>query len=117
MDSLREFLENLMRQGLAKGHFLGFLQVMIGRKIAQADGSAVTSGLSWRDLAAVLKRFRWDPDAIAELGLDPSQLPPKDRQKYWLSAIARACVDSPEPPEGRNLFAAVLRKAGYVVNK
>src|ERR1700757_2091192 len=94
MDALTEFLEDLKRQGLAQGHFLGILNVLIGRTITRANGTVVSSGLTWRILAGWLKKVRWDRESVRELGLDPDALPPRDRQQFWYSAISRAGVDS-----------------------
>jgi hypothetical protein len=115
MDVLREFLDDLKRRGLTQAHFLGFLHVLIGRRIEKADGTLVANGLSWRDLAALLKRVRWDKMAVTEIGLNPADLPPRDRQRYWYMAIVQAKVDSPQAVQAGDLFAEQLRKVGYVV--
>jgi hypothetical protein len=115
MDVLREFLEDLKRQGLAQGQFLGFLHALIGRRIEQADGTLVANGMSWRDLAALLKKVRWDKNAVREIGLNPADLPPRDRQRYWYMAIAGAKVDSPQAIQAGDRFAEQLRPIGYVV--
>jgi hypothetical protein len=115
MDVLREFLDDLKRRGLAHGHFLGLLHVLIGRRIERPDGTLLLSGVTWRDLAAMLKKVRWDKDAVTELGLDPAALPPRDRQRYWYTAIARAGVDSEAGRQAGDAFAELLRQAGYVV--
>ena len=115
MDVLREFLGDLKRHGYARGNFLGMLNVLIGRRIQAADGTLVSSGLTWRALADLLKRVRWDPEAVRELGVDPATLPPRDRQRYWYVAIAHARVDAKQATEAGDRFAEVLRSAGYVV--
>jgi hypothetical protein len=115
MDVLREFLENLKRRGLWRGHFLGLLNVLIGRRLAQPDGTLIVNGLTWRDLASLLKRVRWDKAAATELGLDPGALPPRDRQRYWYTAIALAHVDSPQASQAGDLFTELLRQEGYQV--
>ena len=115
MEQLREFLEAVRRAGAAAGHLRGLLHVLIGRRICRADGSEVSAGLTWRELAALLKQLRWDPDAVKELGLDPAALPPRDRQRYWYTAIAQARVDSAQAAQAGDQFAERLRQAGYVV--
>ena len=115
MDVLREFLDDLKRRGLTQGHFLGFLHVLIGRRIERADGTLIANGLSWRDLAALLKRVRWDKMAVTEIGLNPADLPPRDRQRYWYSAIAQAQVGSEAAVKAGDKFAATLTRMGYVV--
>ena len=96
MDLLRELVTLLKEQGTTQGQFRGFLHILIGRQITLEDGTLVSSGLTWRDAAALLKRVRWDKESVRELGLEPSALPPRDRERYWYSAIAQARVDSPE---------------------
>jgi hypothetical protein len=115
MDSLRELLYVLKEEGLVEGHFRGLLHILIGRKITRTDGSAVSAGVSWRDLAALLKRVRWDREVVRELGLNPAELPPRDRTRFWYAAISRAGVDSPAALEAAERFVPVLREAGYEV--
>src|SRR5436305_14385617 len=94
MDALRELLEDLEQQDAARQYFLGLLHILIGRRITRADGTLVSAGMTWRDLAALLKKLRWDREAARELGQDPDALPPRDRERYWYTVIARAGVDS-----------------------
>ncbi|HYT91209.1 MAG TPA: hypothetical protein VEL76_21020 [Gemmataceae bacterium] len=115
MDALQEFLESLERLGLAQGHTLGVFNVLIGRRIAREDGTILSNGLTWRELAAWLKKVRWDRDTVTELGLNPDDLPPRDRQQFWYAAIARAGVDSDKATQAGDKVADRLRKAGYVV--
>src|SRR4051812_1639728 len=89
MDRLRGFLDIVREQGHAAGNFLGLLHVLIGRRITLADGTEVSRGLSWRDVSAWLKKVRWDREAVRELGLEPDDLSPRDRQRYWYQAIAQ----------------------------
>jgi hypothetical protein len=113
MDLLREFLEDLKRRGLVQGHFRGLLHLLIGRRIETADGRLVSAGLTWRDLAVLLKKVRWEREAVIELGLDPEALPPRDRQRYWYIAIAQAQVDSPAARQDADRLAELLQGAGY----
>src|SRR5262245_48280223 len=115
MDALQELRDELERHGLDRGHLLGLFNVLIGRKITRDDGSVVSTGLTWRQLAAWLKKVRWDRAAVEEIGLDPEDLPPRDRQQFWYSAITRAQVDSQKATEEGDRFAARLQKLGYVV--
>lgn len=112
---MREFLDDLIQRGLAQGNLLGLLNVLIGRRIEKADGSAISAGLTWREAAGWLKKLRWEKDAVAELGLDPAQLPMRDRERYWYSAIAQAHVDSPQAAAAGSKLAVALQAAGYVV--
>jgi hypothetical protein len=115
MERLREFLEKVRHGGYAAGNFLGLLHVAIGRRIRTADGEEVSSGLSWRDLAALLKKLRWSPDAVRELGLDPDALPPRDRQRFWYLAISQAGVASAQAVEAGDRLAEAVAAAGYTV--
>jgi hypothetical protein len=112
---MREFLDDLKQHGHAQGNFLGLLNVLIGRRIEKADGTVLSVGLTWRQTADWLKKLRWDKDTVRELGLDPATLPPRDRERFWYSAIARARVDSPEATAAGNRLATALKSAGYVV--
>ena len=113
MDALGEFLADLKRQGLAKGHFLGLLHLLIGRQIVAADGTVLCRGLTWRALAAALKKVRWDKESVHELGLDPASLPPRDRQHFWYTAISRAEVDSAAARAAANELADLLSAQGF----
>jgi hypothetical protein len=115
MDALREFLEDLKQQGLAQGHFLGLLNVLIGRPITRTDGSVVARGLTWRELAIWLKKVRWNKESVRELGLEPENLPPRDRQQYWYTAISRANVGSDKAKTAGDRLAEILAEKGYVI--
>ena len=115
MDALREFLDDLKRLPSAKMHFLGLLHVLIGRRVTKADGTPVSAGMTWRELAAVLKKFRWDKETAGSLGLEVEDLPPRDRERYWYTVIARAHVDSAAAAEDGDRLAEIVRKKGYVV--
>src|SRR5579871_479306 len=79
MDSLREMLETVRARDEMRGRFRGLLHILVGRKITRADGTVISSGMTWRDAAALLKRVRWDREAVRELGLEPADLAPRDR--------------------------------------
>jgi hypothetical protein len=115
MDELREFLDDLKQRGLAQANLLGLFHVLIGRRVALADGTLVSNGVTWRVLAEALKRARWDKDAVRQLGLEPVGLAPRDRQRYWYQAIAQARVDSPQARQAADVLAEELRAAGYVI--
>jgi hypothetical protein len=116
MDVLREFLEDLKRQNLAEGCLLGLLHSLIARRIEKPDGTLVAGGMTWREVATGFKRVRWEKKSVAELGLDPGSLPPRDRQRFWYLAIAQARVDSEQAVRAGELFAERLRQAGYTVS-
>ena len=115
MDRLRELLNAVRTQGIAQGNFLGLLHVLIGRQITAADDTPVSQGITWRELAALLKRVRWDREAVRELGLDPAKLPPRDREKFWYAAIAQAGVGTPAASLAGDQLVAPLQALGYVV--
>lgn len=115
MDARLEFLTQLKRQRLAPGHFLGLLNVLIGRRVEKADGTLVSTGITWREAAALLKKVRWDKNAVKELPLDHAALPPRDREKFWYAAIAQANVGSDAAVKAGDALAAKVRAAGYVV--
>lgn len=115
MDALSTFLQALKKSGRARGELLGLLHVLIAHRIVRADGTQVAAGLTWRELALLLKKVRWDPDSVAEVGVDPETLAPRDRFRYWYQAIAQAKVDSPAAREAGERFAKILPKLGYQV--
>jgi hypothetical protein len=115
MDALSEFLGDVKRRGLAQGNFLGLLHLLIGRPISTAEGTRISQGLTWRELAALLKKARWSKESVRELGLDPDDLPPRDRQRYWYTAIARAAISSTQADDQASRLTERLAAAGYVV--
>jgi hypothetical protein len=116
MDALSALLDTLKKTGRTQGNFLGFLHVMIGRTITRSsDKKVVSKGNTWREMAGFLKKLRWDPEAVRELALNPDDLPPRDRQRFWYSAILKAKVDSDAARAAGDKFAAILRSLGYDV--
>ena len=115
MDALSTLLDQLKSGGQTRGNLLGFFHVLIGRRVTAPDGTVLSRGLTWRELAGALKKVRWDPDQVRELGLDPDDLPPRDRQRYWYTAITAARVDAPAAVEAGDRFAAALKALGYDV--
>jgi hypothetical protein len=115
MDRFHELLEAVRRSGVAQGRFRGLLHILIGRRISLKDGTAVSTGLTWRELAAALKKYRWDAEAVRELGLDPSTLPARDRQRYWYTAISQAGVSTPAASQAGDELVKPLDALGYVV--
>jgi len=113
MDALRDFLEEVKHH--AQGNFLGLIHLLIGRRLKKTDGSTISNGLTWRDLAAYLKKVHWNTGCVRELGIEPEELAPRDRQRFWYTAITRAQVDSPQARQAGENLAEVLRKKGYVI--
>jgi hypothetical protein len=116
MDALPLFFGTLKTKGLTKGHFLGFLYVVVGGRITHPDGKLVSAGMTWRILSNWLKKTRWDPESVRDLNQDPDALPPRDRQRFWFTAIAQAGLDTEAASQAGDRFADVLRAQGYTVN-
>jgi hypothetical protein len=115
MEALPMFFQTVKKKGFTQGHFLGFMNVLVGRRIVRSDGSVVSGGMGWRELANWLKKNRWDPEAVRELGQDPDALPPRDRYRFWFAAIAKAGIDTPAASEAGDRFAELLKNFGYEV--
>ena len=115
MDALSEFLNDQHRQGTAEGNFLGLLHILVGRRLVLPDGTLLSNGLTWRELAALLKKVHWPREAVREIGLDEEALPPRDRVRFWYAAIAQAKVDSEKAREEGDRVAEALRKEGFRV--
>jgi hypothetical protein len=116
MDAMSTLLDELKKGRHTEGNLQGMLHVLIGRKITRGkDKTVVAAGLTWRELAGWLKKVRWDPDQVRELELDPDELPPRDRQRYWYTAIMHAKVESAEAIAAGDRFAAILGGLGYEV--
>ena len=115
MDGLRGFLEAVRDNGLLAGHLRGLFHIAIGRKITTDAGVVLSAGVTWRELAALLKLLRFDKDLVGELGGDPDELSPRDRQRLWYSAIALARPDSAEAIAQAEKLIPALKRLGYVV--
>src|SRR5262245_5506545 len=87
MDGIRELLSAARDAGLASGNFRALLHIAIGRKVTKPDGTTISTGLTWRELAAELKNLRFDTDLVKEYGADPDALTARDRERFWYSAI------------------------------
>jgi hypothetical protein len=115
MDRLHELLTHIKKHDWAAGQFLGLLNLLIGRRITAADGTEISSGVTWRSLAGYLKQMRWDKEVVRELGFDPAALPPRDRVKFWYSAISQAKVDSPVATRAGDQMAERLTAQGFKI--
>jgi hypothetical protein len=116
MDGLRPFLESVRKHRQARDNFLGLLHVLIGRRICGAEGETLSEGLTWRQTAALLKKVRWDKNAVVQLGLGPKQLPSRDRERYWYSAIAMSRLDSAAAREAGDRLAEQMGPAGFRIS-
>lgn len=117
MDALQAFLDDLKRLKVADQHFLGLLHILIGRKITKEDGTEISSGMTWRELAAVLKKARWHKEFVKSMGIETEKLAPRDRERFWYMAIAKAGVDSESAKQDGDKLAAILQKHGYAVSQ
>jgi len=115
MDELREFLESVRQNQLVRGHFRALLHVVIGRRISRIDGRVVSTGVTWRQLSELFKEIRWDKELVREIGLNPDDLPPRDRQRYWYTAIAAAQVNHVEARILGDNYARLVARLGFVI--
>lgn len=115
MEGLREFLERVRQAHLVRGHLRALLHVAIGRRITRADGTVLSTGVTWRQLSELLRVMRFDKELVRELGLDPNDLPPRDRQRYWYAAIVAAQVTSAETRQLGDAYAPLVAPLGFAV--
>lgn len=115
MDGIRELLSAARDANLVAGNLRALMHVAIGRKITRPDGSTVSSGVTWRELATELKNQRFDTEAVREYGADPVALAARERERFWYAAIAAARVDSAEAVAEADRLAPKLKAVGFVV--
>jgi hypothetical protein len=63
----------------------------------------------------LLRELRWEKEAVRELGLNPDDLPPRDRQRFWYSAIALAGVDTQEAARAADKLTKKVTALGYQI--
>jgi hypothetical protein len=115
MDGIRDLLEAARTNGLVAGRFRGLLHIAIGRTITKPDGTKLSAGLTWREIATLLKTLRFDTELGREVGADPETLSPRDRERYWYAVIALAHVDSADAVAEAEKLVAPLKDLGYVI--
>jgi hypothetical protein len=115
MDGIRDLLEAARTNGLVGGRFRGLLHIAIGRTVTRPDGAKLSAGLTWREVATLLKTLRFDPELGRELGADPDTLSPRDRERYWYAVIALARVDSADAVAEAEKLIAPLKDLGFVI--
>lgn len=115
MDGIRELLEAAREKNLVAGRFRGLLHIAIGRTVARPDGTKLSAGLTWREVAALLKLLRFDTELGREAGADPETLSPRDRERYWYAVIALARVDGPEALAEAETLIGPLKALGFVI--
>ncbi len=113
MDGLPALFKTLKDADYVKGNFLGVLNVLIGRRLTDSRGEVVSHGLTWRELAEWLKKARWDRETVRELGLDPADLPPRHRDRFWYAAISQTQVGSDKANLAGDRLAKALQASGY----
>ena len=78
----------------------------------------LSTGLTWRQLAEVLKALRWDREYVRELGLDPDDLPPRERSAILVYVrLFLLDIDTPEAAAAADKLAGLVKSLGYVVTK
>jgi hypothetical protein len=115
MDRLSQFVLDVRRNALAPGQFRGLLNVLIGRRIEATDGTLISSGQTWRSVAALLKKHRFDKKLAFELEIDVKSLPPRQRERYWYSAISLGAVDSAAARAQGDQIAIAAKALGYTI--
>jgi hypothetical protein len=115
MEGVQQLLEAARENGLVAGHFRGLLHIAIGRTVTRPDGTVIATGLTWRELSVVLRQMRFDRELVREFGADPDTLAPRDRERFWYSAIAHARVDSREAVADAEKLIGRLKDLGFVV--
>ncbi len=116
MDKLGHFVQLLESRKLLQAKLRGAFHLLVGRRILDASGAEVSGGATWREVAALFKDLRIDVQLIAQLGLDPAVVSPRDRGRCWYSAIAAARPDSAEARVEAEQLVVALRPLGYTFN-
>lgn len=117
MDAIRSLLARVRSPGFPTEHFPGLLHVLIGQTLTDQDGSVVSKGITWRECANLLKTARIDPELARTLELDPEDLPPRDREKFWYVALTRFPVGCDKARKCAKALVPWLTKAGLKVSQ
>jgi hypothetical protein len=115
MNGLLRMLELVRDKKLAAGSLRGLFHICIGRTVSEPNGTVISAGVTWRELAALLMQAKYDTELVRELGADPHALAPKDREKLWYQAVGLAKVDSAEARAQAEKLAEKLKNHGFVV--
>jgi hypothetical protein len=116
MSGTTQLLNLLVEHQLAKGLLRGALHIAIGRTVVRtADDTVLCNGVSWRDLAVLLKDSKFDRTLGKEVGADPDTLHPKEREKFWYAVIGLAKVDSTAARDEADKLAKKLAAHGLGV--
>jgi len=114
-ETLESLLLKLRTQSFPHESFQGFLHVLVSGALLDSSGNRVFSGLSWRELALILKKVRWDPNMVRHLGLDPATLAPRDRERFWYQAICQSSLDSAQAKKSALRLKGWMDRYGYSV--
>lgn len=115
MEGTRTLLELILAHGLAEGRLRGVFHVAIGRRVTAEDGTVLATGVTWRELAALLKDMKYDKEWVRAFAADPESIAPRDKEKFWYHAVALAKVDSVEARAEADQLAILLRPLGWIV--
>ena len=116
MTGTLQFLNLLAEHQLAKGLLRGALHLAIGRTVVRtSDHVVLCAGVTWRELALMLKDSKFDRNLAREVGADPDTLHPREREKFWYSVIGMARVDSTAAREEAEKLAKKLVAYGLHV--
>lgn len=113
MEKLGHFVRLLEDRQLLAGRLRGTFHLLVGRKISDASGAAVSTGATWREVAALFKELAIDPKLMHEVGLNPATNSPRDRRRAWYSTIGAAQPDSVTARTEAEALIPALEPLGY----
>ena len=113
MDALDKFLLALKEDSICQGRFLGLIRLLVAYKIYDKNGDPVSLGVTFRTLAEKLKKARWDTSQINVLGINPKELPQRDRYRFWYVALVRSKVNDPAAIKEADDLANKIMNIGY----
>lgn len=113
MDALDNFLLALKEGSITKGRILGLIRLLVAYKIYDKNGDPVTLGVTFRTLAEKLKKARWETSEIDALGINPKELPQRDRYRFWYVALVRSKVNDPVAIKEADELANKIMNIGY----
>ncbi len=109
-------LLNLVREKQYASQLLrGLFHVLVGRTIHSSQGDVISEGLPWRRAAELLKEAHFDRQLVRSIGLNPDDLSPKDRAKFWYQAMSRAKLDSAAVRAEGDQLAEFVMPYGFII--
>jgi len=116
MDALTAFLNRLKKEPRAKKHFLGLLHALIGcRNHHRQRWPGGQSRVELAGPGGKLKKIRWDPDCVGQLGMENSRTAAARPEAIVVSGHFAPEVDSPAAVAIAAQLAEVLRELGYEI--